>query len=53
MHADREVEYLDEVEIIGEDLCISTNRSIEDELVVDKKSTFSHYTTGTLKVNKF
>ena len=31
----------DEVEIIGEDLCISTNRSIEDELVVDKKSTFS------------
>ncbi len=53
VHADREVEYLDEVEIIGEDLCISTNRSIEDELVVDKKSTFSHYTTGTLKVNKF
>ena len=51
VHKDREVEYLDEVEIIGENTFISTTRSINDELVVDKQSTFSHYTTGTLKVN--
>jgi len=51
VHKDREVEYFDDVEIIGESKFISTNRSIKDELMIDKKSTFSHYTTGTLRVN--
>ena len=51
VHKDREVEYFDDVEIIGEDKFISTIRSIKDETMVDKKSTFSHYTTGTLRVN--
>ena len=44
-------EYFDDVEIMGEDKFISTNRSIVDDLMVDKKSTFSHYTTGTLSVH--
>ncbi len=51
VHKDREVEYFDDVEIMGEDKFISTNRSIVDDLMVDKKSTFSHYTTGTLSVH--
>jgi len=51
VHEDRKIEYLDDVEIIGENIFVSTIRSVNDELVVDKQSTFSHYTTGTLKVN--
>jgi len=53
VHKDREVEYFDDVKIIGEDLFISTYRSINDGNIVDKQSTFSHYTTGTLRVNNF
>ncbi len=51
VHKDRNIEYLDNVEIIGEDLFISTNRSVKDKVMVNKKSTFSHYTTGALKIN--
>jgi len=51
VHEDRKIEYLDDVEIIGENIFVSTIRSVNDKLVVDKQSTFSHYTTGTLKVN--
>lgn len=50
VHPDREPEYLDKLEIIGEDLLISTKRSVKDSFVVDKKTTFSHYTTGNLKI---
>lgn len=50
VHPDREPEYLDRLEIIGEDLLISTKRSVKDDLIVDKKTTFSHYTTGNLKI---
>ncbi|MBH09565.1 MAG: hypothetical protein CMG74_04275 [Candidatus Marinimicrobia bacterium] len=51
VHADREKEYLKEVSIIGEDYLISSNRSIDDN-ILDKKSLYSHYTTGSLKVHK-
>jgi len=51
VHADRETEYLSKIENIGEDLFVSVNRSVKDSHVVDKKTTFSHYTTGNLKVH--
>ena len=50
VHPDREAEYLDKLEIIGEDVIISTKRSIKDDFIVDKKTNFSHYTTGNLKL---
>jgi len=50
VHPDRNVEYLGELKIIGEDIFIPTIRSIHDEVIVDKKTTFSHYTTGNLRV---
>jgi hypothetical protein len=52
IHMDREAEYLDEVKIIGEEILVSSNRSINEELIIDKKSVFSHYTTGTLSFYK-
>ena len=52
VHMDRDSEYLDNVQIIGEDLFVSTNRSIDEKLVVEKKSTFSHYTSGNLLFHK-
>jgi hypothetical protein len=48
VHMDREAEYLDDIKIIGEDILVSSNRSINEESIIDKKSIFSHYTTGTL-----
>jgi hypothetical protein len=51
VHTDRESEYLDEVKIIGVDKLISTTRSLTEDLIVDKKSTFSHYTSGTLRMH--
>jgi hypothetical protein len=52
VHMDREAEYLDDVKIIGEEILVSSNRSINEDLIVDKKSIFSHYTTGTLSFHK-
>ena len=51
VHPDREKEYLREVSIIGEDYFVSSNRSISDD-IQSKKSLYSHYTTGSLKVHK-
>ena len=36
VHPDREVEYLDELEVIGEELFVSTNRTIKDDSVKEK-----------------
>jgi hypothetical protein len=52
IHEDRKSEYIDEMKVFGEDLFISTNRSIFDDQILDKKTSFSHYTSGTLQVNK-
>ena len=49
VHMDREIEYLDDIKIIGEDILVSSNRSIHDFEIKDKQTLFSHYTTGTLK----
>jgi hypothetical protein len=49
VHPDREPEYAKDFKIIGEDLLVSTNRSVKDDLMIHKKTTFSHYTTGNLK----
>ena len=46
IHPDREVEYLDELKIIGEDIIISTNRSTKDDFIKEKNTTFSHYSTS-------
>ena len=51
VHEDREVEYLNDVKIIGENIFISTNRSILDNQVVDNATTFSHYTTGAISTH--
>ena len=51
VHSDRESEYLPDVKIIGEDYVVSTDRSVHDHLI-DKRSTFSHYTTGALKLHE-
>jgi|TARA_R110000744_G_scaffold266600_9_gene380652 hypothetical protein len=51
VHEDREVEYLNDVKIIGENIFISTNRSILDDQVVDNATTFSHYTTGAISTH--
>ena len=48
VHMDRESEYSDDIKIIGEEVIVSSKRSIYEDNIVDKKSTFSHYTTGTL-----
>ena len=53
VHADRETEYLNSIETIGEELFVSVNRSTKDNNIIDKKTTFSHYTTGNLKVHNF
>ena len=52
VHPDREVEYLDELQVIGEELFVSTNRTIKESSVKEKNTIFSHYSTGNLKVNK-
>ena len=51
VHKDRDIEYLNDVKIIGEEVFVSTNRSTLDENIVEKQTTFSHYTTGTLTVH--
>ena len=48
VHPDRKDEYLDNIKIIGEEMLVSTSRSIKTESVVNTKSRFSHYTTGHL-----
>ena len=53
VHPDREPEYLDKLEIVGEDFLVVTGRSIEDDFIVDKRSTFGHYTTGNLKILRY
>lgn len=52
IHIDREIEYLNEVQIIGENILVSSNQSITNEIIHNKKSTFSHYTTGILSFHK-
>jgi len=52
VHEDREEEYSDEIKIIGEEALISTRRSLKSKQEVHKKSTFSHYTTGNLKIHE-
>ena len=51
VHEDRKSEYVDEMKIFGEDLFISTSRSVNEEKILDKKTSFSHYTSGTLNVH--
>ena len=48
VHPDRKGEYLDSVPNIGEDLYIACLRSVKEN-VVNKKTVFSHYTSGSLK----
>ena len=48
VHPDRKMEYLDTIPNIGEDLFISCLRSEKDE-ISDKKTVFSHYTSGSLR----
>jgi len=48
VHPDRRTEYLDIIPSIGEELFISCLRSETDE-IADKKTVFSHYTSGSLK----
>tara|TARA_B110000503_G_C7122620_1_gene403183 strand:+ start:602 stop:1507 length:906 start_codon:yes stop_codon:yes gene_type:complete len=48
IHPDRNIEYLDSIPKIGENLFIFCERS-EKKPVVDKKTTYSNYTTGSLK----
>jgi hypothetical protein len=50
VHPDRRQEYMDEIPSIGEDLFISTD--LHSGEVANKKSTFSHYTSGSLKHNR-
>lgn len=51
VHQDRQSEYIDEMKIFGEDVFITTNRSIYEDQIFDKKTSFSHYTSGTLKIH--
>lgn len=51
VHEDRKSEYVDEMKIFGEDLFVSTIRSVNEEKILDKKTSFSHYTSGTLNVH--
>ena len=51
VHEDRMSEYLNELEIVGEDIILSTGRSTKSDNVVNTKTTFSHYTTGHLKLH--
>lgn len=52
VHPDREPEYSDDFKIIGEDLLVSTKRSIKDSEIIHNKTTFSHYTTGNIKIHE-
>ena len=52
VHEDRMSEYLDELKIMGEEIVISTNRSIEQNSFDENKTTFSHYTTGSLQLHE-
>ena len=52
VHEDRMSEYLDELKIMGEEIVISTNRSIEQNSFDETKTTFSHYTTGSLQLHE-
>ena len=47
IHPDRNIEYLEKIPKIGEDLFIVCERS-ENNPIVDKKTTYSNYTTGSL-----
>jgi len=51
LHDDRRIEYLETVPKVGEEILIATNRSIYDP-PREKKSVFSHYTSGALKTHK-
>ena len=48
VHPDRKTEYLDTIPNIGEELFIACLRSEVDE-ISDKKTVFSHYTSGSLR----
>jgi len=50
IHEDRKDEYLDKVKIFGEEIFMSTTRSINESTIHNKKTEFSHYTTGTTKI---
>jgi hypothetical protein len=45
---DRESEYLDHIPVIGRELFLRCNRS-ESDPIMDKKSSFSHYTSGAIE----
>lgn len=51
IHEDRQSEYIDEMKVFGEDVFVSTNRSVFENQILDKKTSFSHYTSGTLQVH--
>jgi len=48
VHSDREVEYDNNIPDIGSETLIVCNRKVSDQ-VMEKKSTFSHYSTGNAK----
>lgn len=48
VHPDREVEYMDEIPRIGQDIYIACQVSEQDD-IKEKRSAFSHYTSGNLK----
>jgi hypothetical protein len=47
VHPDRRSEYLDRIPFIGQDLYVAT--SLRSGEIADKKTHFSHYTTGSLR----
>jgi len=48
VHPDREIEYMNKIPFVGEDLFVKVINSELDNYN-DKKSTFSHYTSGSLQ----
>jgi hypothetical protein len=52
VHKDRSSEYMEELKIFGEDLFISTSRTVSNKEILDKKTSFSHYTSGTLNIHQ-
>ena len=48
-HEERAEEYLQDMKVVGEDMFISTNRSLTED-IIKKKSNFAHYASGTLQL---
>jgi hypothetical protein len=51
VHEDRSEEYLSFIPIIGKEILVTTNKSVKNDRS-DKKTIFSHYTSGSLKQHK-